>query len=57
MPVNFDPRELPMDTPHEGDQEAERLGELDESRCQPAPSEVRASVNQTLDRAFPPIKS
>ncbi|MHB0877403.1 MAG: hypothetical protein ACYC5O_15305 [Anaerolineae bacterium] len=41
------------DAPREGDANAERIGEFDESRCKPAPPEVRAQVDEALGRAFP----
>ena len=46
-----------QDAPREGDANAERIGEFDEGRCQPAPAEVRAQVDEALRRAFPTPRS
>lgn len=45
--------DVTADTAREGDQRLERLGDFDERRCEAAPAEVRAQVDETLARAFP----
>ena len=49
--------DVTTDTSREGDQQTERMGDFDEKRCEAAPAEVRAQVDETLARAFPQPKS
>ena len=49
--------DVTADTSREGDQQTERMGDFDEKRCEAAPAEVRAQVDETLARAFPQPRS
>ncbi len=53
MASNSPLADVTADSVRESDRDAERIGDFDEARCQEAPTEVKAQVDETLVRAFP----
>ena len=56
MSTSPSPTDVTADVGRESEQRLERLGDFEEARCQPAPNEVRAEIEQTLARTFPDPK-
>jgi len=57
MAANVSQMDFAVDVNREGDRTLERLGDFEKARCQPAPDEVKAEIDQTLTNAFPEPKS
>ncbi len=56
MAANVPQMDFAVDVNREGDRTLERLGDFEKARCQPAPDEVKAEIDQTLTNAFPEPK-
>ena len=52
--MNQSTRDIPQFTDtRENDRNLERLGDFEESRCQPVPNEVKQDIQNTLQHTFP----